>query len=264
MKYYGRKTINRIGEEGYNNFGSEMVIVKYNNADDIDVYFPEYNWTAKNAQYDNFKKGNIVCPYEKRVYNVGYIGEGKYKAKENGKLTKCYDIWYAMLRRCYDPKFHEKEPTYKDCEVCKEWLNHQNFGDWFEDNYYEIESERICLDKDILHKGNKIYSPDNCIFVPHNINSLFIKRDNYRGNYPIGVSYKKQNKKFQVKCSVYDSKTNKSKRRYLVLYATPEKAFRAYKQCKEQNIKEVADYYKCKIPEKLYNALYKYKVEIND
>lgn len=24
----------------------------------------------------------------------------------------------------------------------------------------------MCLDKDILNKGNKIYSPDNCIIAP--------------------------------------------------------------------------------------------------
>ena len=36
----GRKTINRTGEKGVNNFGSEMVIVEYRSANNIDVYFP--------------------------------------------------------------------------------------------------------------------------------------------------------------------------------------------------------------------------------
>lgn len=33
---------------------------------------------------------------------------------------------------------------------------------------------------------------------------------------------------------------------------------------KEQHIKEVAEYYKGKIPKKLYDAMYRYEVDIND
>ena len=73
------KKIDRTGEEGYNKFGSKMVIKEYRSNRDIDVYFPEYNWTSKNKKYQKFKKGNIKCPYEPRVYGVGYLGEGKYK-----------------------------------------------------------------------------------------------------------------------------------------------------------------------------------------
>ena len=97
-----RQKIDRTGEEGVNNFGSKMIIVRYRRNDDVDIYFPEYNWTAKNTTYDNFKRGEIKCPYEPRVYGKGYIGEGKYKAGKNGKMTKYYNTWHSMLRRCYD------------------------------------------------------------------------------------------------------------------------------------------------------------------
>ena len=79
----GRKVIDRTGEENINEFGSKMIIKEYKSNKDIDVYFPEYNWTAKHVQYNNFKNGTIKCPYEPRVYGVGYLGEGKYKAFEN-------------------------------------------------------------------------------------------------------------------------------------------------------------------------------------
>ena len=256
--------IDRIGERNINNFGSEMVIVGYRKAKDIDVYFPQYNWTAKNVQYDNFKRGKIKCPYEPRVYNIGYIGEGKYKIKENGKLTKCYKIWNSMLNRCYSEKLHKRESTYINCKVCDEWHNLQNFGNWFCENYYEIEDERMVLDKDILHKGNKTYSPENCIFVPERINSLFVKCDKSRGKYSIGVSYHKQNKKFSSKCSIYDYKENKKKSKHLGYYNTPQEAFEVYKQFKENYIKQIADYYKEQIPINLYNTLYDYEVEITD
>ena len=256
--------IDRTGEENLNNFGSKMVITEYRGALDIDVYFPEYNWTFKNGQYYNFKNGSIKCPYEKRYYDIGYLSEGKYKVSENGKSTKCYIAWYDMLRRCYDPKFHEKNPTYKECEVDEGWYNLQSFGDWFADNYYEIENEKMCLDKEILNKDNKVYSLNACIFVPHNINTLFIKCDKSRGEYPIGVYYDKRDKKFRAQCSIYDFKERKRKTIYLGYYDTPEKAFEVYKKYKENHIREVADYYKKQIPERLYQALYEYEVEIND
>lgn len=256
--------IDRIGEEGYNNFGSKMIITRYKNAHDVDVYFPQYDWTAKNIEYGNFKKGSIVCPYERRTYGIGYLGEGKYKVSKNGKKTKCYKVWHNMLQRCYDSKFHEKYQTYIDCEICEGWLCFQNFAKWFYENYYEIEGQNMQLDKDILNKGNKIYSPDTCVFVPQKINSLFIKNNKDRGKYPIGVNHHKTSKKFMTQCSIYDLEENKSKLKNLGLHDTPEQAFNAYKEFKEQYIKQVADYYKDQIPDKLYDALYSYEIEITD
>jgi len=255
----------RTGEENYNTFGSKMIIVEYRKCSDIDIYFPQYNWTARSVEYGNFKKGNILCPYEPTTYGIGYIGEGKYKIHdENNKLTKCYTTWHSMLQRCYDEKCQEKQPTYKNCKICKEWLNFQNFAEWYYNNYYKIEGERMCLDKDILVKGNKMYSPENCIFVPHNINILFTKRDKVRGKHPIGVCYHKQTEKFEAKCSVYDNEKKIRRIKYLGYYETPEQAFEVYKQFKEKYIKQVADYYKEHISNKLYNTLYKYEVEITD
>lgn len=255
--------VDRTGEKNINNFDSKMIIIRYRKAIDIDVYFPEYNWTAENVQYGNFKKGNVACPYERSIYGVGYLGEGKYKIWENGKQTKCYKVWYSMLQRCYDSKYKEKHLTYIDCEVCEEWLNFQNFAEWYYNNYYEVEGERMHLDKDILVKGNKIYSPETCIFVPERINTLFTKCNKSRGNCLIGTSLFK-NGKYVAHCSLIDSETGKSKYEHLGYYETQEEAYEVYKRYKEKNIKEVADYYKDKIPSKLYNAMYNYEVEITD
>lgn len=257
------KEINRIGERNYNNFGSEMVIVNYNGCMDIDVYFPEFDWIFKHAKYNNFKKGEIKCPYERRFYNVGYLGEGKYKVSENGKNTRVYDTWKAMLQRCYSEKEHERHPTYIGCEVYEGWHNFQNFAKWYKDNYYEVGNEKMCLDKDILFKGNKIYSPDTCIFVPETINKLFIKNDKNRGESVIGSTPCK-NGKYQAQCNIINPETGKSKQEYLGLYDSQEKAFQVYKYHKERNIKQIADYYKIHIPQKLYDAMYNYEVEIDD
>lgn len=66
--------IDRTDEKGINSFGSKMIIVEYRKNSDIDVYFPEYDWVAKGVQYNAFKNGNIKCPYDKVVYEVGYVG----------------------------------------------------------------------------------------------------------------------------------------------------------------------------------------------
>ena len=94
------KKINRVGEEGINNFGSKMIIKEYRKYSDIDVYFPEYNWTFEHARYQSFKNGEIKCPYEPKVYGVGYLGEGKYKALECGKKTDKYEIWHQNISKC--------------------------------------------------------------------------------------------------------------------------------------------------------------------
>ena len=259
------KVIDRMGEKNINNFGSEMVIVEYRKAHDVDIYFPEYDWITKNREYKEFKNGQIKCPYESRIFGVGYIGEGKYRTvDENGKKTKCYYAWNDMLRRCYSEKERKKHPTYIDCKASEEFYNFQNFGSWDEDNYYTVEGQRMHLDKDILVKHNKIYSSDTCVYVPQAINSLFVKCDKSRGESVIGTSYHKRDNVYLSRCNMINPKTGKSKNKYLGSYKTEHEVFEVYKYHKEKNIKEVADYYKDKIPTKLYDAMYDYEVEITD
>ena len=257
-----RKIIDRTGEINYNNFGSKMEIIKYKNALDIDVYFEEYNWVFKNATYNSFIKKKIRCPYEARVFNIGFLGEGKYISYINKKPTKAYLYWFAMFERCYDKETQSRRNTYKNCKVCEEWHNFQNFAKWFEENYYEVEGETMALDKDILVKNNKIYSPKTCAFVPERINTLFTKSNKARGKYPIGVTWKEASKKFQVGCSIIENK--KKKTVYLGLYNTSNEAFQVYKNFKENYIKQVADEYKQYIPRELYKAMYEYEIEIDD
>ena len=191
----------KIGEESVNSFGSKMICFKYRNNVDIDVYFPEYKWVYKHATYNNFKKGSIRCPYEPRVCGKGYIGEGPYKKFVDGEITKCYRTWSGMINRCYNNNQSHDNPSYVGCSVCDEWLNYQNFSNWFDLNYYECGNELMSLDKDILCKNNKIYGPDTCIFVPIRINTLFTKRYNDRGETPIGTTIYGHNNKIRVYCN---------------------------------------------------------------
>ena len=257
MAIIGRPINNRVGEINYNTKGSRMKIIECINARNIVVIFD--NGYKTKTEYSQFKKGQIKNPYDKTIYNVGYIGEGYYKLITHKNI---YKHWSSMIRRCYADNKNKFNPTYKDCSVCEEWHNFQNFGKWFDENYYTIENETMALDKDILVKGNKTYSPETCVFVPQRINSLFLKRNKSRGKYPIGTTYNKRDKKYESCCHMY--KNNRYTRHAIGNFDTPTEAFNAYKQFKEQYIKQVADEYKDKIPKKLYDAMYRYEVEITD
>lgn len=259
----------RLGEENYNNYKVLMKIIEYNNNKDIIVEFQDEHNVRIHTTYNNFKKGNVKNPYHPSIYGVGYLGEGKYKPSKNGKSTKAYKVWLKMLQRCYEPYYLNRYPTYRDCYVCEKWHNFQNFAEWWEKKVYNCNNEKMCLDKDILIKGNKIYSPETCLILPERINTLFIKCDALRGKYPIGVYeyYDKKGYKYlHVQCSIFnkDKKTSFPKSLGYFPINEPFHAFYTYKIFKENYIKQVADEYKDLIPTKLYEAMYRYEVEIND
>lgn len=256
------KCKNRIGEEKYNNQGCLMEIIGYNNSDDITIEFKDEYKFKTNTQYSHFIKGQVKNPYHKSVFDIGIIGY-KYPVSLNNKTTKEYNAWSGVLRRCFDNKIQDKRCTYKNVTCCDEWLLYENFYEWLHsqenfDKWYD--GNRWAVDKDILIKGNKIYSPSTCCLVPININSLFIKSNANRGDLPIGVL--KKHNLFVARCN--SPFTNK--REHLGIYNTPEEAFKAYKKRKEEIIEEVAEieYAKGNITKKCYDAMIKYEVEITD
>lgn len=243
------------GKTFVNKDNQSYVVVEYINANKVLVRFEEDGYECWTFLH-NMKKGILRNPNFRSVYNIGYIGVGEYKSSINGKLTKTYKTWFKMFERCYSEQYLSKYPTYENKQVCEEWHNFQNFAKWYEENYYEVEGEVVCLDKDILVKGNTIYSPQTCVFVPNKINTLVVTCQGNRGELPIGVSM--NGKKFRS-CINYNRKTT-----HLGLFDTKEEAFEVYKKAKEELIRATAEQYKSRIPEKLYVALLNYKVEITD
>ena len=95
---------------------------------------------------------------------------------ENEKNRRIYKTWSNMLCRCYSKKYHEKRPTYKNCNVCDRWLLLSNFIKDFKliDGYDEEKflNGELELDKDIKSNGqNKEYSLENCILVNQSENT---------------------------------------------------------------------------------------------
>lgn len=237
------------------NCGYWCEIIDYEDAFNVTVKF-DSGYITK-CQYSQFKKSkNIKDKLHPTVLNIGIIGDEKI-TDDKGKQLISFIKWCSMINRCYG-KHKNRDKSYLDCSVSKDWLYYPNFKKWFKENFYEIKNETMCLDKDILFKGNKIYSPETCVFVPERINSLFSSSKSVRGCLPIGVSYCKDKK---YKSNIYKRNIGQV---YIGKFHTVSEAFCAYKRVKEEYIKEIADEYKDRIPKKLYEALYKYEVEITD
>lgn len=242
------------GEKHITNEGYEIEIIEFSNWENCDIKFTDGGHILRNVSYGSIRLKAIKNPYHLSAYGVGYMGIGKHKAVENYIPNKYYIHWRAMLERCYSSKKQEKCPTYKGVTVCKEWHNFQNFAEWC----VEYFKENQVLDKDILLKGSKIYSPETCCFVPQEINALFTKRNILRGDLPIGVRLSNNGSKYIASISKYWMKI------YIGTFDTKEKAFNAYKIEKESHIKVVTEKWKLEITPETYQALMNYQVEITD
>ena len=250
----------KLGETVMQKCGELCFIVEYVDSRNITVQFKKTGELVK-TEYGAFVRGLVKSHFTPTVYGVGIIGL-EPTVDENGEQLDSYKCWRNILQRCYSAKCQEKKPTYKGCSVCDEWLYYPNFKKFYDNNYYEINNKTSQLDKDILAKGNKVYSPETCIFVPGFINKLFTKSQKTRGELPIGVCYHKASKKYVAQLSIF--KDGERTIKHLGCFDTVNEAFKTYRQAKEEYIKEVADEYKDIIPVKLYEAMYDYEVNIND
>lgn len=252
----------RLGKENINYQGYTMKIVEYNNTRNVIVEFQDEHKARVHTRYQNFENGDIKNPYSKSVLRVGMTGN-KYPIKINNKHTKEYIAWVSMLTRCYDPKYKQNFPTYDNVTCCNEWLYFENFYEWLhsQENFDKwINGNRWAVDKDILVKGNKLYSPETCCLVPYNINALFVRHYGSRGMPPIGVYKRKYG--YQAMCN----NPYTHKRKAIGRRKTIEEAFNIYKEYKENIIKQVAqeEYSLDNITKKCYDAMMSYEVEITD
>ena len=229
-------------------------IVEYKGYNNIVVEFLETGY-QKLCQNKEIKTGAVKDKLLPTVLGVGIVGD-KYNCKINGKHVKEYQLWTDMLKRCYGEKRHLRHPTYKDCEVSENFKSYEYFYEWC-NKQVGFGVDGFELDKDLLIKGNKVYSEYTCVFLPHEINSLIITSKSRRGKYLIGVIWHKTSNKF---CAVLTV----NKQKHLGLFDSELEAFKAYKHAKEVFVKEQANKWKDKIDLRAYDALMSYQVEIID
>ena len=232
-------------------------ILEYINPKHVVVQFVETgNKTV--GRLGNVLDGKVKDRMKPSVYGIGIVGE---QVTVNGRRGKQYDIWVRMLDRCYSKKLAGQHTTYIDCTVSDSFKYYPYFKDWCGKqvgfNQKDCNGRYFALDKDILVKGNRIYSSDTCCFVPQEINNLLTNKKSTRDTLPISVK-KTESGRFLVAFRKNKITTN------LGRFDTPEEAFFAYKQAKESYIKEVANKWKDQIDPRVYNALMNWTVDIDD
>lgn len=174
--------------------------------------------------------------------------------------TKAGRTFDAMSSRCRDGGSKQRyQPQYMGCTMSDSFKDFQFFVDWCHKQVGYF-SDGYALDKDILLRGNKIYSEDVCVFVPQRVNNLLLKSRKIRGSLPIGVSYEEKAKAFRADCRLGVGRRSK----FLGYFDNSDSAFCAYKMFKESLIKEVANFYREDVDKRVFDSLMSYEVLITD
>ena len=249
-----------VGKVCKSKSSGDFKILKYNDTANVEIQFLKTGFEMV-AQLEHIRNGNVKDPYSPSVFGVGVTGT-KYPGKINGVITKEYDLWHSMLRRCYSDTSKKKNQAYEGCEVSDNFKYYEYFYEWCHKQIgfgVDGNGNSFQLDKDLLIKGNRVYSESTCVFIPREINQLLVKCTASRGEYLIGVHWSKTNKAFVAQVN-----KGKGKRDYLGYFKTEIEAFKAYKIAKESFIKEQAEKWKSEIDPIAYEALMNYTVNITD
>lgn len=245
------------------NEGYEIKVISFNSYSDVTVEFQDKWKQVVHTTWGHCKSGNVKNRYHPNKYG-GIVGDIR-PSKTVNKMSKEYIAWYNILVRCYEEKIYNKYQSYEQCEICEEWKYYWNFYDWLhsQSNFEKWKNGTSwAVDKDIIIKNNKIYSPQTCCLVPKEVNNLLLKSEQTRGDLPIGVTYRKSDGMYEAQCS--DPFLNK----YITIgiYNTPQQAFKYYKQYKENILQRMANqqYQLKNINKQCYDALMNYVVEITD
>lgn len=239
-----------VGEIFKTNQGCECVVLKYNNAFDVIVQFQDEHGYIKSVRTGDLRKGEVANPFFRSVFGVGYYGIDQNSQTGYKSNTREYMFWKGMMERCYSEFSNKRSPTYVGCEVQEVWHNFQNFGGWCQTQVGFLESGWQ-LDKDLLGgiRAGKVYSPEVCVFVPQEINTLFIIPTTKTDDLPTGVNYCKDRGNYQAGCGAGGY------RKALGRFATPELAYEAYMDYKKVRVAELVDLYVGRVDDRLIAKL---------
>lgn len=233
-----------VGKVFENSLGLKFEIIDLKIYYDVTVRFKVSGFTTT-ARLDHIKRGGVRDRFHRENFGVGYLGSMDGVVDHQRLRSK----WGGMLNRCYNHKYHERKPTYRDCRVSEYFQNFTNFYYWANAQVgFDIVGWE--LDKDILIRGNKVYSEDTCVFVPREINTLIFNSD---GKFS-GVRFDNNSNKWQVRVNKLGVSLS------FGYYEDKDTAMKLYAREKENVIREVAEKWKGKIDDRTYDALISWNI----
>lgn len=232
-----------VGYEGH-----KKVLIRFQ--DDTEIY----------CRAGDLLNGEVWNPMQPSSYNGSFFGQGPYMYYKEGtrKKSKEYGYWTGIFYRCFNEKALARKPSYRDVSVCQEWHNFQEFAEWCQ---WQVgfENEDWQLDKDLIGKKSKLYGPENCCFVPREINMALVLQERSRGQLPIGVTAA-GNKGSKYRAQWCDGTGQK----YSPVLSDPMQCFYIYKENKENYMKSLAKKWSGQIDERAEYSLQTYVVSLDD
>lgn len=134
------------------------------------------------------KSGEVRDYYKKTIYGVACKGHISCPKKSFARL--CFHRWQSMVSRCYNPKSNGyKSYGAKGVRISVDWLIFENFFNdlpkiqgFDKEKYINHEIE---LGKDTKNQL-KLYSLENCVFIPVSTNRKFNKVRPFKAISPDG------------------------------------------------------------------------------
>lgn len=237
-----------VGSKHQNHHGSEFIILE-DKTDSVYIQWCDSFKYREEIPKHLLPKAFFRNPYAPSVKGVGYRGVGPHIASIHGVSTSVDKCWRNLITRTSCEKHKLSHPYHSENSICEDWKCFQTFGDWHIDHYrpgYEI-------DKDLLIRDNRHYSPETCVFLPKELNTLIMRGKTGRGEQPPGVFLDKNGYYIAKACGVF-----------LGSYGNPDAAFMAYKVYKEKRAKELSFHYKSRLDPRAFDALQEYTVSIDD
>lgn len=234
-----------------NNYGFCEVVEYVSNRKVVVRFDSGYVTTSEMGQ---LRRGDVKDKSLPNIRGVAY-NDYPHPVKIDHQHIPEYVLWRNVIER----SFFNLTNAYKNVEMCDDWLHFSKFKRDITSmpNFNEFLNEGWHLDKDILVKGSKLYSPETCCFVPKELNSSFVGLKN-RTKLPLGVKYCKKTKKYVSQILLNGEKKG------LGYFKNPADAFYVYKTRKEAWLKDLAEKWKGKIDDKVYFAIKNYEVCIDD
>lgn len=143
----------------------------------------------------------------------------------NGERFRCpiFSIWKSLICRTIPP-IKESHASYADCSISDGWKHYMDFYNWTNNRDWE----GLRLDKDVLIRGNRIYSPDTCVYIPNSLNQLLKQPKKSDSDICMGVRYLHGYKDSKDKFEAYSK--YEQKYIYLGTYYSKEEAHAAWQQ----------------------------------